>query len=68
MSKGGHDIFALLINFWGWLEVKTYYPWIFCGRKYYFKKMVKTLIELFNKYGLKKNCFIDMKDEGSNHY
>ncbi len=63
MSKGGHDIFSLVIIFWALIGNQNMLPlgffvqWILLAKK---------LIDLLEKYNLRKKIVVYVKDEGSN--
>jgi hypothetical protein len=67
MSKGGHDIFALVINFLGidW-QPKHATIGFFCAMDTFGQTLAKTLIDLLEKYNLRIFFVAYVKDEGSN--
>jgi hypothetical protein len=60
MSKGAYDIFR------GWLATKTHCNWFFETSDTFRHALAKDLIELLDKYDLRKKIIIYVKDEGSN--
>jgi 5'-3' exonuclease len=68
MSKGAYDVFALMINFLGndWLPKHVTIDLLFEGIEIIGQTLARSLIELLNKYGLKKKIIVYVKDEGSN--
>jgi hypothetical protein len=67
MSKGVYDVFALVINFLGndW-QPKHITIGLFETTKTNGQTLVRSLIKLLDKYGLRKNIIAYVKDEGSN--
>ncbi len=67
MSKGAHDVFALMINFLNndW-QPKHVIIGLFEAIETTSQALVRSLIELLDKYGLKKKIIAYVKDEGSN--
>jgi hypothetical protein len=67
MFEGAYDVFALVINVLGndW-QPKHMTIGLFEAIKNINQALVKTLIELLDKYGLKKKIIANVKDEGSN--
>jgi hypothetical protein len=67
MSKGAYDVFALVINFlWSnwWLKHVTI--GLFEITKITRQPLVRSLINLLGKYGLRKKIIVYVKDEGFN--
>ncbi len=66
MFKGAYDVFALVINFLGsdW-QPKHVTIGLFKATKTTSLAMVRSLIELLDKYGLRKKIITYVKDEGS---
>jgi hypothetical protein len=64
MSKVGHDIFSLVINFLGdnW-QPKHITLGLFEPTNTIGQKMVKKLIELLNNYALRRKIIVYVKDE-----
>ncbi len=66
MSKGTHDIFALVINFLGIIQKPKHIAFgLFKVVDSFGKTLFKNLIELLEKYNLKKKI-VYVKDEGFN--
>jgi len=67
MSKGAHDVFVLVMIFWGsnwkpkYITLGLFKPVEITGQA-----LVKNLIELLDAYGLKNKIVAYVKDEGSN--
>jgi len=67
MSKGAHDIFALVMNFLGsnW-QPKQIIIGLFKATKINGQTLINNLTKLFDQYGLKNKIIAYVKDEGSN--
>jgi hypothetical protein len=67
MSKGGHDIFTLVINFLkvDW-QPKHITFGLFEAKDNSGQTLAKNLIELLDSYALKRKFITYIKDEGSN--
>jgi len=65
MSKGAYDVFALVINFLGsdW-QPKHLAIGLFEATKTTSQALVRSLTKLLDKYGLRKNIIVVVKDEG----
>jgi len=67
MSKGVHDIFALVINFLGsnW-QPKQITIGLFETTKITRQTLINNLTKLFDQYGLRNKIIAYVKDDGSN--
>jgi len=67
ISKGTYDVFALMINFFSndW-QPKHVTNGLFEAIETIGQALVRSLIELLDKYGLRKKIIVYVKDEGSN--
>jgi hypothetical protein len=67
MSKGEHDISALVIKFWGvdWQPKHIAYG-LFEATNISGQTLARNLIEILNTYELKKKIVVYVKDEGFN--
>jgi len=67
MSKGAHDVFVLVINFWGsnW-NPKHVTLGLFEIVATTGQTLARNLIKLLDAYGLRNKIITYVKDEGSN--
>jgi hypothetical protein len=68
MSKGAHDVFALVINLLGfdWRPKHIIILGFFEVFEIIRQTLTKLLIHFLDEYGLKKKIMTYVKDEGSN--
>ncbi len=67
MSKGVHNIFALVINFLGYdWQPKQVTIGLFEATKITMQALANNLTKLFDQYGLRNKIIAFVKDEGSN--